>query len=205
MTPPEIVSLLFTQNLHGDLRFLPRLSRVLMHLRIEDRRSYTVDLGNSCAPDVWHCEATDGRSMLIALDGINYSAANAEGLTEQARPQLSRSLVTLKAVNAAHPDWIERVALVTAPPDEPIPGAEMTLVVKPSLEARVTGNVIEFPAVERYRIGRLRVRIDTVPFELVSVETFDVPPTTPPDPVVSGMIDFIEGEARHYQKRKSQS
>jgi hypothetical protein len=205
MTEPEIVSLLFTQNLHGDLRFLPRLSRVLMHLRIEDRRSYTVDLGNSCAPDVWHCEATDGRSMLIALDGINYSAANAEGLAEQARPQLSRSLVTLKAVSAAHPDWIERVALVAAPPDEPIPGAEMTLVVKPSLQARVTDTMIEFPAVERYRIGRLRVRIDTIPFELVSVEAFDVPPTTPPDPVVSGMIDFIEGEARHYQKRKSQS
>lgn len=205
MTQPEIVSLLFTQNLHGDLRFLPRLSRVLMHLRIEDRRSYTVDLGNSCAPDVWHCEATDGRSMLIALDGINYSAANAEGLAEHARPQLSRSLVTLKAVSAAHPDWIERVALVSTLPDEAIPGAEMTLVIKPQLEARVTGTMIEFPAVERYRIGRLRVRTDTVPFELVSVETFDVPPTTPPDPVVSGMIDFIEGEARHYQKRRGQS
>ena len=205
MTQPEIVSLLFTQNLHGDLRFLPRLARVLMHLRIEDRRSYTIDLGNSCAPDVWHCDATDGRSMLIALDGINYSAANAEGLAEHARPQLSRSLVTLKAVNAAHPDWIERVALVTSTPDAPIPGAEMTMVIKPHLEARVNGTVIEFPAVERYRIGRLRVRIDTLPFELISVETFDVPPTTAPDPVVSGMIDFIEGEARHYQKRKSQS
>jgi hypothetical protein len=33
---------------------------------------------------------------------------------------------------------------------------------------------------------------------------FDVPPTTPPDPVISGMIDFIEGEARQYQKRKNQ-
>lgn len=204
MTQPEIVSLLFTQNLQGDLRFLPRLSRVLMQLRIEDRRSYTLDLGNSCTPGVWHCEATDGRSMLIALDGLNYNAANAEGLADHARPHLSRSLVSLKAVNAGHPDWIERVALVSSAPDGPIPGAEMTLVVKPNLEARVTDTVIEFPAVERYRIGRLRVRVDTVPFELVSVEMFDVPPTTPPDPVISGMIDFIEGEARHYQKRKNQ-
>lgn len=205
MTEPEIVSLLFTQNLQGDLRFLPRLARVLMHLRIEDRRSYTVDLGNSCTPGVWHCEATDGRSMLIALDGLNYNAANADGLAEHARSHLSRSLVSLKAVSAGHADWIERVALVTAAPDAAIPGAEMTLIVKPSLEARVTGSVIEFPAVERYRIGRLRVRVDSVPCELVSVEMFDVPPTTPPDPVISGMIDFIEGEARHYQKRKSQS
>jgi hypothetical protein len=205
MTEPEIVSLLFTQNLQGDLRFLPRLARVLMQLRIEDRRSYTVDLGNSCTPGIWHCEATDGRSMLIALDGLNYNAANADGLADHARSHLSRSLVSLKAVSAGHADWIERVALVTSPPDVPISGAEMTLVVKPQLEARVTGCMIEFPAVERYRIGRLRVRTDVVPCELISVEMFDVPPNTPPDPVISGMIDFIEGEARHYQKRKSQS
>lgn len=202
MPQAEIVSLLFTQNLQGDLRFLPRLARVLMQLRIEDRRSYTVDLGNSCTPGVWHCEATEGRSMLIALDGLNYNAANADGLAEHARPQLSRSLVSLKAVNGGHPDWIERVALVTSLPDEPISGAEMTLVVKPHLAARVTDTVIEFPAVERYRVGRLRVRTDTAPFELIGVEMFDVPLSTPPDPVISGMVDFIEGEARHYQKRK---
>lgn len=202
MPQTEIVSLLFTQNLHGDLRFLPRLSRLLMELRIEDRRSYTVDLGNFCAPEVWHCKATEGRSMLIALDGLNYSAANVEGLAEHVRLQLSRSLVSLKAVSAGDTAWIERVALVTAVPETPIAGAEMTLVIKPRLEARVTGTTIEFPAIERHRIGRLRIRIDSAPFELVSVEMFDVPAMTPPDPVISGMIDFIEGEARHYQKRQ---
>jgi hypothetical protein len=203
-TAPQIMSFLYTQNLRGDLHFLPRLSRVLMRLRTEDRRTITVDLGGACAPDVWHCDATSGRSMLIALDGLNYAAANAETLPDDARPHLLRSLVSLVALGAANPARLSELFLAVAPPEN-VPANSIVLVVRPHPEAQVSGAVIELPAVERYHVGRMRVRTDGPALELVSVETIDVPPETPPDPTIVGMIDFIEAEARQFLKRKPPS
>ena len=56
----QIVTFLFTQDLRGDLRFLPKLARVLMQLRLVEQRTLTLDLGGMCSPEVWHCAVTDG-------------------------------------------------------------------------------------------------------------------------------------------------
>lgn len=200
---PHVVAFLFTQDLRGDLRFLPKLARVLMHLRRDDRRTLTVDLGGMCTPDVWHCAATEGRSMLIALDGLNYAAVNAEGLSESVRPYLTKSLIYMQAIDAAHAGTMDQVRFVTRLSPDDLPPQYLTLVVAPHAEAKVTATVIEFPAIARYKVGRMRVRMNT-PVELVSLETFDVPDDTAPDATISGMVDFIESEARQYQKRQDQ-
>lgn len=197
---PPFATFLYTQDLRGDLRFLPKLARRLMALRLEEPRTLTLDLGGSCSPDVWHCAATEGRSMLIALDGLNYTAVNAAHMPEHVRPSLIKSLVNLQAVNAARPGHIPGARFYTQPPAEDPQDDALQLILVPAPAARVTDQRIEFPAVDRYSIGRMRVRT-APPVELVSVETIPVPPETLPDPTISGMVDFIESEARLYQRR----
>ncbi|MBK9125553.1 MAG: hypothetical protein IPM16_20845 [Chloroflexi bacterium] len=195
-------TILFTQDLRGDLNFVPKLGRVLWRLRAEDQNNVTVDLGAACDRSVWHCDATDGRSMLIALDGMNYAAANTEGLEENVRPHLSRALVGLRAVDRKYPAKLGPFQMVTHLPPEGFPGASLVLVLAPQDHARVEANAVFFPRVPRYAIGRIRVAL-LPKVEIVSVETLPVPPDTPPDPTLSAMVGFIESEARQYaEKRK---
>src|SRR5205085_5480528 len=37
-----------------------------------------LDLGDNCAPDVWHCQVSGGRSTLVVLDGMGYDAVRVE-------------------------------------------------------------------------------------------------------------------------------
>ncbi len=196
-----MATILFTQDLRGDLSFVPKLGRVLWRLRTEDQNNLTVDLGAACDRSVWHCAATDGRSMLIALDGMNYVAANAEGLEENVRPHLSRALVDLKAVDRKYPAKVGPFHVVTQLPPAGIPGAQLVLVLEPQDAARVEGNVVFFPRVPRYAIGRMRVTLRPE-VEIVSVETLTVPPDTPPDPTLTAMVEFIESEARQYAEKR---
>ncbi len=93
------LSILYTANIRGDLALLPRLYTFLKSLQADLRQfapedesevmlcavqprpvqTLLLDLGDSCAPDVWHCAATGGRSTLIALDAMGYHAANVTG------------------------------------------------------------------------------------------------------------------------------
>src|SRR5262245_40772445 len=102
MTEPYEISLLYTAGLRGDLELLPRLYTFLKTLRGEFNSIYLVDLGETCAPEVWHCEVTEGRSMLIALDGMGYTAANAAHLTPDSRAKLTDQMA-LGLVDADHP------------------------------------------------------------------------------------------------------
>lgn len=194
-------TILFTQDLRGDLRFVPKLGRVLWRLRTEDQNNLTVDLGAACDRSVWHCAATEGRSMLIALDGVNYAAVNAEGLEESVRPHLNRALVNLRAVDCNHPAKVGPFHAVTQLPPAGIPGAQVVLVLEPQDAARVEGNVVFFPRVPRYAIGRMRLTL-LPEVEIVSVETLAVPPDTPPDPTLTAMVEFIESEARQYAEKR---
>src|SRR5688572_28849719 len=100
------ITLLTNHNLRGDIELLPRLFTFIKHLRALDvddeddvmlcalqpqaRRILLVDLGESCAPDAWHCKATGGRSMLVTLDAMGYDAANVSGqLSPEERAKLA--------------------------------------------------------------------------------------------------------------------
>lgn len=198
---PQVVTFLFTQDLRGDLRFLPKLARVLMQLRLEERRTLTLDLGGMCSPDVWHCSITDGRSMLIALDGLNYAAVNAEGVPDSVWPSLAKSLVYMQAIDSLHAGKMGYVRFVTRPPTEEVPPEILALVIAPHAEASIVGNIVYFPAVASHKVARMRVK-PAAPAEIVSLEIFEVPPDTAPDPTISGMIEFIENEALQYGKRR---
>src|SRR5688572_24616875 len=99
------ITLLYTHNLRGDLSLLPRLHTFIKQLKaleVDDeddvmlclvqpqtRRTLLIDLGGSCAPDVWHCAVTGGRSMLMVLDAMGYAAVSAADLTPDAREKLA--------------------------------------------------------------------------------------------------------------------
>lgn len=197
-------TILFTQDLRGDLDFVPKLGRMLWRLRAEDQTNVTVDLGAACDRSVWHCDATDGRSMLIALDGMNYAAANTEGLEENVRPHLSRALVGLRAVDRKYPAKLGPFQMVTQLPPDGIPDAPLVLVLAPHDSTRVEGNAVFFPRVPRYAIGRVRVAL-LPKVEIVSVETLTVPPDMPPDPTLTAMVEFIESEARQYAAKRKRT
>jgi hypothetical protein len=78
LTPPAALTVLYTARLRGEIERLPWLYTFLRDLRAraEGAAVLLLDLGDSCAPGVWHCEVTGGRSMWVALDGMGYHAAN---------------------------------------------------------------------------------------------------------------------------------
>lgn len=201
METSPIITFLLTQNLRGDLRFLPRLGRILWQKRRDEQRTYTFDLGGACAPEAWHCEATDGRSMLIALDGLNYAAANVEGLTLDSRMSLHRTLMGMRLIDSMNPAELPYVALAAVKPAQSADPDRLTAVLAPT-EARLVDGILEFPPVPRYQVASMRVVTGPAP-EIDSLEFFDVPDDTPPDGTLSGMVDFIESEARMYQRRKA--
>src|SRR5690349_16457301 len=68
----DILPIIYTYQLRGDLAWLPRLYTFIRQLAQDIEQEYgtkplLLDLGEACVPESWHCAATDGRSMLLAL------------------------------------------------------------------------------------------------------------------------------------------
>ncbi len=75
MESSAAVTLLYTAALGGQLDLLPRLfTRIRAERAATSSQVLLVDLGRSCLPDTWFCQATDGRGMLVAMDAMGYDA-----------------------------------------------------------------------------------------------------------------------------------
>src|SRR5215469_5357793 len=73
--PLDRLTILYIACLRGRLEALPRLYTLLKHERATVRGpSITLDLGESCAPDVWLCGVTGGRAALVAMDSMGFDA-----------------------------------------------------------------------------------------------------------------------------------
>ena len=205
MAKPLSLTLLYTANIRGDLALLPRLYTFLQQLQgTERRRTLLLDLGASCAESVWHCRATAGRSTLIALDGMGYQAANVEGiLGSDDRDALARQ-VTLGLVDRAR-DWNWQspagdpgIRATLKPNVQP---ARLQIMLKPASVTRLEGRVLRLQAVETGQVGEVRVELaeDT---RIVHAARHDLPPGTPPNPSIAGTVEFVESEARYYQRNQ---
>lgn len=205
------ITVLYTCNLRGDLVILPRLFSFIRQLRAhfstepvkqcEDdpapslSRILLLDLGESCAPDVWHCDITGGRSVLVALDGMGYDAANVSAF---ATPDLREKLganVRLALVDEAH-DWTwegVRVALTAG-------GEGTTISLAPAATTHIEGNTLHLQEVKAGQVGM--AQIAPRPLLLLQQDVFDLPTMAQPDPTIAGIVDFILSEARYTQKRR---
>lgn len=201
LTPPAALTVLYTAGLRGDIESLPRLYTVLRELRAraEGGPVLLVDLGDRCAPDVWHCTVTDGRSMLIALDGMGYFAANVTGTLP---PELRRKmgdLTQMALVDAEYRAIFQESVRVTAGESGGADDWPLVVNLDPAPEVSFHGHVLQLGGVAGPQIGRVRLRGGA----LDGRDRFDVPPNAEPDPTIAGVVDFILSEARYTAQRRT--
>jgi hypothetical protein len=208
------LTLLYTHNLRGDLSLLPRLHTFIKQLKaleVDDeddvmlclvqpqtRRFVLIDLGGSCAPDVWHCAVTGGRSMLMVLDAMGYAAVSAADLTPDARAKLADS-AQMGLIDAAH-RW-ESDGVIAATTRQPDPGA-FQIVLQPGDNLRLDGRIVYPRGLNAGQVGVAHFSFVLGQPYLIAESVFTMPPGTAPDATIAGMVDFVTSEARHYQRRQ---
>lgn len=238
----NLLHILYTANLNGDLDLLPRLHTFIRYLKalpVDDEadvmlcavqpqtpRVLLLDLGNACAPDIWHCTATDGRSTLIALDAMGCTAANVAGvLTPESRLRLRDNLLGMALVDEEH-DFhqdnllltVPRAGLYTLPPavssvdsgdKQPAAAAHsranihLTISLTPAAATHLSDSTLHLADVHAGQIGTAQISFLTRAPRLIAHAIFDVPPTTAPDPTLAAAVDFIQKEARFYSRNQS--
>jgi hypothetical protein len=236
-----ILHILYTANLHGNIDLLPRLYtfiRQLKALPLDDEnevmlcavepvqtRWLLLDLGKACDPAAWHCVATAGRSMLIALDAMGYHAANVDGmLTDESRERLGGNLMSMALVDAER-GWqygdIEvgldnkRELNRRGAEDAEIRGSvgsifkaeanisSLHILLIPQTATGIEGRTLYLAAVQAGQVGQAVVSWAAEHPQLIAAAVHDLPTATPPDPTIAGTVDFILGEARFFQGRHS--
>lgn len=246
---PNPFHILYTSNINGDLDLLPRLYTFLRYLKSlpidesdvmlcavqpQTPRVLFLDLGHACAPDVWHCTATDGRSTLIALDAMGYQAANISGaLTPESRIRLRDNLLGMALVDtdhdAQHEDLLfttRRDGSQTLPASVPplyeveravsdlanVRGEEhhnaairLSINLTPASTTHLTATTLHLADVHAGQIGMAQISFLTGSPTLNAKSIFDVPSDTAPDPTIAATIDFIRSEARFYSRSHSQN
>ncbi len=193
------LTLLYTASFNGQIEVLPRLYTFLKALRSELQPTGIIDLGQSCVPDVWHCNETEGRSMLIALDGMGYTAANASHLSEDVQARLHPQLV-MALVDERHP-YVEGSFLFSVEPRQG--DGHLCVVMQPDAATSLQDDVLRLQAVTGTQIGVVRLAFHADGFILLSSETRILPTGTAPDATIAGVVDFVLAEARYYGKRRS--
>jgi hypothetical protein len=107
VTNESRVTLLYTAALGGRLNMLPRLFTRIRQERGENKAMLLVDLGRSCRMDEWLCRVTDGRGMLVAMDGMGYDAFHIGAFDPlYAQPAVVESLKGVIVTPLAAGPWI---------------------------------------------------------------------------------------------------
>jgi hypothetical protein len=197
------LTILYTTNLNGDLQLLPRLYSYLQTLKAEQENPVLLlDLGNSCAADVWHCAVTGGRSTLVVLDGMGYHAANVSDYLEASQRDKLRTSLTTGMVDEQH-SWRYHIPPVR---DETVivagtesPALTLCIVAAIAPETMINSRTLWLQAVEKGQVGLLEVDVPTL--KILSSEIRDMPKGLKPDATITAAVEFVEDEARFLQKR----
>jgi hypothetical protein len=217
------VSLFYTVALKGDMALLPRLFTFLNRERSAVQGiSLLVDMGCACAPEAWICRATDGRAMLVAMDGMGYDAFHIGARdplyqTPHIVEQMQRLIVTRFAagpwsalierqgvriglVNGAQ---MARAAAELSTADLLI-GLRYTDQTTVEIAQRAPQRQLLFDCGDSSSIGRLDLKVlPTAPYlEVISQRALTLPEDTPPDPTISSVVDFVQSEAHHAEQKR---
>lgn len=194
----ESLTILYTANLNGDLHLLPRLFSQIAQLRQRvSGRVVLIDLGGACSDAAWHCAITNGRSMLVALDGMGYDAANVDGF---APPDVRESLgenVRMEVVNSQNDGYIQDI-YATIREQTAHPHAALTIFMAPQAVTALTDGLLHLQSVDAGQIGMARLHGQ----RLMETAILALPASAQPDPTIAGIVEFIEAEARYAQKKR---
>jgi hypothetical protein len=188
----QLLTVLYTHDLHGEIQLLPRLASALRAARAAHPRSVYIDLGEACGPQAWHCAETGGRSMLVALDGVGCAAARADGLSPEARALLGKAILSMHAVDDAHPARTARLAYRTTPDADP--QADLTLYLHPADQTAVTDGRLLLARLARRTLGV--VTVDITQAMILDMQAVPITGALLPDPTISGLVEFVLNEAR---------
>jgi hypothetical protein len=196
------LSILYTQNIGGDLAMLPRLYRFIQSLKAQDSQALLLDLGDSCSPEIWHCAATKGRSSLMVLDAMGYHASNASALEDEAREILKSStsmgLVTARQAWRYHIPPIQDDDILVAGTE--IPALKLCIVASPSSENSLENRMLHLKTVAKGEVGMVKVDMEATTIEETAV--FAMPSGLLPEATIAAAVELVEEEARFAQRRK---
>lgn len=206
---PPSLTLLYTHHLRGDLAILPRLYTRLRQLRtraVENGgRVLVFDLGESCAPEVWHCGVTGGRSMLVALDGMGYDAARLDPSVMQDARQKMGEFVRLVLVDEHTPYRADDVQAFIGTP-QPDSDASLFIALDVEEQAALQARTLTLSPLSAGQIGEVTLQQNgDTPWVLTTMQVHPFNPALPPDPTIAGVIDFIESEARYAGRKRNAS
>ncbi len=216
------LTIIYTHNLRGDLDVLPRLynfQRQLKALYAEDvvqvcaddpaqapGRVLLLDLGESCADDVWHCTVTNGRSTLVALDGMGYDAARVSDAAAL-RAKMGDG-VRMALVDETHPHTIEDVVIAATEHEEGLETHSYSLhiLMGAAETTRLEGEQLSLAGLNgSQQVGVARLTQIVGRWTLTAYEIHNLPRRTLPDPTIAASVDFVISEARYAQKRQKSS
>lgn len=205
MTDIATVTLLYTANLAGDLRLLPRLFTLIQReRRAAEGPVFLLDLGDTCALESWICRATQGRAPLIVLDAMGYDIALVGGPEQVSIPvdSLRRLLDTVimpvmpwgRATSLTRRGIQVGVASGEAalPPDYPgIRVDRVSDALPPRGQPGVTLGDVPGGCLARVTMGWPE-------WTAHESDLLILPPDLPADPTIGAVVDFVESEARFY-------
>ncbi|MBX3062052.1 MAG: hypothetical protein KF726_03695 [Anaerolineae bacterium] len=220
---PTAVTILYTAALHGDLALLPRLFTLIKRERASAEINLLVDLGRSCATGSWICESTNGRGMLVAMDALGYDAFHIGTLDIlYAYPALVQQIQQVITTPLAAGPWSATATrrgltfsiVNAAAPRKQSDPADLIVALRLSKQS-----VIEASAENGQRlllldgglpddpplVGRIDLLLlpDAPYLEITSHARLKLSPDLLPDPTVSGVIEFVESEARWAEKKRN--
>lgn len=204
------LTVLYTHRLRGDLSLLPRIYTFMRRLRAEhaaDGMTLRLDLGDSCAPKVFPCALTGGRSTLIALDAMGYDAANVEGwLRSEDRTRLEASHLSMGLVDASHPLHMPGLLIGVSPVNKPSSRAQkrgFEISLRAGETTTLDNHRLHLASIQGGEVGMARIEPAASRLRLAAHQTFVLPDHTLPDPTIAATIEFILNEARYVQRKRA--
>ena len=197
----QSLSLLYTGHIRGDLWLLPRLHTFLRRLMGRADDYLLLDTGGACSEQVWHCRATRGRSCLVALDGLGYHAANVEGALDAHQREKLAAQVSVGLVDAAR-DWQPPNGEILVALEPGKTAHRLQICLRPAERTRLDGKALWLGEVQAGQVGEARLELGDPP-RITRAQVHDMPRSTPPNPGIAGLVEFIESEARRVNPDRS--
>ena len=172
----------------------------------ERQGTLIVDLGSSCADDVWHCAITHGRSTLIVLDGMGYHAVNVADSLDTTDREKVADRVTMGLVDEAHawsyyiPPVTDETIQATLNPREQ--SCRLQICLSPAESTRIDGNTLYLVDIPAKHIGIIHIDLNESPI-ITNQDIHELPVKTAPNPTIVASVEFVESEARYFQKKQA--
>lgn len=199
----KTLTILYTQNIRGDLQHLPRLYTFLQQLKREhDPQALLLDTGNACDDDVWHCEVTKGRSTVTVMDAMGYHAVNvADFMGDSERDSLagnvSTGLVSKRRMWRYFVPPVRDEDIVIA--GQATPAMRLCIIAAPAADNLLENRMLHLKTVNKGEVGLLTVDMQNM--IIIGEEIFTMPKRLKPDATIAASVELIEEEARFTQKR----